>query len=269
MATAVGIAVAMLVLYNANGREIASYDSQPTKYAARELLLRHTLSLNHVVGKTPQLTDRSGFVLARDGRYRSAYSPVPVVLAAIIMWPLWKAHVFDLNAPLAPAFMASTASSLLVAAAVALAFLTARRLTSRGRATFVAVAAGAGTGLWSTASQTLWQHESAIFGLMLAVYAITSPRLRLHHVIFIGLGLGLAAASRMQLGAVLLLLIVGMTVLAGWRSGHDRARCRSADRRAGRDHEPALVRHGSGCRADARGASRNDSRHDSIIHAAD
>ena len=219
VATAVGIAVAMLVLYNANGREIASYDSQPTKYAARELLLRHTLSLNHVVGKTPQLTDRSGFVLARDGRYRSAYSPVPVVLAAIIMWPLWKAHVFDLNAPLAPAFMASTASSLLVAAAVALAFLTARRLTSRGRATFVAVAAGAGTGLWSTASQTLWQHESAIFGLMLAVYAITTPRLRLHHVIFIGLGLGLAAASRMQLGAVLLLLIVGMTVLAGWRSG--------------------------------------------------
>lgn len=159
---AVGVALAMFALYNANGREIGSYDSQPTKYAARELLLRGTLSLNHVIGRTPELMQRSGFVPARDGRYRSAYSPVPAVLAAAVMWPLWKVGVVDLNAPLASSFMASFASSLIVAIAVGLIFLTARRVTSRGRALFVAVAAGAGTGLWSTASQTLWQHETAI-----------------------------------------------------------------------------------------------------------
>ena len=34
----------MFAVYNANGREIGSYDSQPTKFAARELLLRGTLA---------------------------------------------------------------------------------------------------------------------------------------------------------------------------------------------------------------------------------
>jgi hypothetical protein len=216
---AVAIAIAMFVLYNANGREIGSYDSQPTKYAARELLLRGTLSLNHVVGRTPQLTERSGFVLARDGRYRSAYSPVPAILAASIMWPLVKAGVFDLDAPLAAAFMASTSSSLLVAAAVALAFMTARRFTTRGRAAFVAIAIGAGTGLWTTASQTLWQHETAIFGLMLAIFALTARDVRTRHGMLIGIGLGLAAASRMQLGAAVIVLIAGTVRVAGWRAG--------------------------------------------------
>ena len=217
LTTALAIGIAMFVLYNANGREIGSYDSQPTKFAARELLLRGTLSLNHVIGKTPQLSERSGFVLARDGRYRSAYSPVPAVIAAMMMWPLWKVHGFEINAPLAPALMASTTSSLLVAAAVALAFLTARRTTSRARAAFVAIAAGAGTGLWSTASQTLWQHETAIFGTMLAVYALTTPAVRMRHAIVVGIGLGLAAGSRMQLGAALVVLVVALAVLAGWR----------------------------------------------------
>ena len=73
-------------MYNANGREIGSYDSQPTKYAARELLLRGTLSLNHVVGRTPQLAERPAFVTAENGRYRSAYSPVPAIAAAVIVW---------------------------------------------------------------------------------------------------------------------------------------------------------------------------------------
>jgi len=47
---AAAIVAGLLVVYNANGREIGSYDSQPTKFAARELLLRGTLTLNHVVG---------------------------------------------------------------------------------------------------------------------------------------------------------------------------------------------------------------------------
>ena len=53
VAIAAGTIAAMFVVYNANGREIASYDSQPTKLAARESLLRGTTSLNYVVGFTP------------------------------------------------------------------------------------------------------------------------------------------------------------------------------------------------------------------------
>src|ERR1035437_2016753 len=95
-----------MIVYNANGREIGSYDSQANKYAARELLLRHTLSLNHVVGASPQLSDRPAFVVDRGGRVGSAFSPVPAVLAAAIAWPLWKSGLLDVRAPLAPSVIA-------------------------------------------------------------------------------------------------------------------------------------------------------------------
>ena len=215
---AAALASFMFITYNANGREIGSYDTQPTKYAARELLLRGTLGLNHVVGRTPELGQRSAFVMARDGRYRSAYSPVAPVLAAVITWPLWKTGILDLRAPGAPSFIAAVSSSLLVAIAVAFAFLTARRDLSRGRALFVAVAFGLGTGLWSTASQALWQHETAILGLTFAVYALGAKSRLIWTAALIGIGLGLAGSSRLQLAPAVIVLLAGTAVIHGWRA---------------------------------------------------
>jgi hypothetical protein len=227
---ALAIGVAMFVLYNANGREIGTYDTQPTKFAARELLLRGTLSLNHVVGAVPQLLDRPGFRIARDGRYRSAYSPVPAIAAAAVMWPLWAAGIVDVRAPLAPNLMSALSGSFFVALAVALAFLLARLELTRARAVVVALAFGAGTGLWSTASQTVWQHETAIFGLTLAVLCawlvdrqLSSSERPDAQVIALcviaGLGLGIAGGSRLQLVAAIGVLLAGAFVRGGWRCG--------------------------------------------------
>ena len=213
------LAAALFLVYNANGREIGSYDSQPTKYAARELLLRGTLGLNHVVGQVPELASRSGFVIARDGRYRSAYSPVPAILAAAIAWPLSRAGVIDLRAPDAPGFIAVLTASLLAAASGALVYLLARRrLTVRG-ALAVAVAFALGTGMWSTVSQTLWQHETTIFGLTLAVWAFCRAEIRLREAVMIGIGLALAGTSRMQVAPAILVLAVGTLVRAPRREG--------------------------------------------------
>jgi hypothetical protein len=206
----------MFLVYNANGREIASYDSQPAKFAARELLLRGTTSLNYVVGRTPELLDRSGFQLARDGRYRSAYAPVSSVLAAAFAWPLWKLGIVDVRAPRAPGLMAKFTSSLLVSLAVGVIYLTARRRLSRRRALLVAAAFGLGTGFWNTASQTLWQHETTILGLTLAVFGMTRPASP--SAVLIGIGLGVAAASRLQVFPILAVVIAAMPWLAGWRA---------------------------------------------------
>ena len=62
--------LALVAAYNANGREIGSYDTRPTALAARELLVRGTLALNHVVGATPEYAQRWGVTLAHDGRRR-------------------------------------------------------------------------------------------------------------------------------------------------------------------------------------------------------
>ena len=99
---------------NANGREIGSVDSQPNKFAARELLQRHTLTLNYVVGATPQLIERHSFVRDLNGNYRSAYSPFPPILAASIAWPLVKVGALNLKAPLAPNVIAVLAASVLL-----------------------------------------------------------------------------------------------------------------------------------------------------------
>ena len=209
----------LLIVYNSNGREIGNYDSQPTKYAARELLLRGTLALNYVVGASPQLSERSAFVVARDGRYRSAYSPVPAVAAAAISWPLWKTGLLDIQAPLGPNRIAKVAASSFTAAAVTLAFFTARRYAPSTRAMLIAVGLGLGTGYWSTVSQTLWQHETAIFGLSMGVLAMTAPTRGASHLIALGIGLGLAGTSRPQLAPAVVVLLGAAFVREGWRRG--------------------------------------------------
>jgi hypothetical protein len=209
------LAAALFVVYNMNGRELANFDSQPTKYAARELLVRGTLGLNHVVGRSPDLVNRSGFVLARDSRYRSAYSPVPAVAAAAIAWPLWKIGAVDIRAPLAPSLIAALAASLVTAAAAALVFLMARRRLALPGAAILAIGFGLGTGLWPTVSQTLWQHETAILGLTMAMFAFTRDEIRLREAVLIGAGLALAGSSRMQLAPSILIVIAGVGVRAG------------------------------------------------------
>ena len=215
---AAAIFAGLLVVYNANGRDIGNYDSQPTKYAARELLLRGTLTLNYVVGATPQLTERPAFVSTRDGSYRSAYSPVPAIAAAAVAWPFWKLGAFDIRAPLGPNLMAKLAASVLTAAAVTMTFVTARRYVNANRAMLFAAALGLGTGYWSTVSQTLWQHETAIFGLSLAVLAFTATDLRVGHLVVIGLGLGIAGTSRPQLAPAVAALLAGVVARQGWRA---------------------------------------------------
>ena len=207
---AAAVFVFLLAVYNANGREIASYDSQPAKLAARELLQRGTLTLNYVVGTTPQLLERAPFVAAADGNYRSAYSPAPSLLAAALAFPFYSTGIVDIRAPLAASLIAKAAASILAAAAVAFLFLAATNWTSPARAAWIALAVGLGTGYWTTVSQTLWQHESAAFGLAVAVWAFARPvELTGYSAVLFGIGLGLAGVSRSQLSVAIAVLLVG------------------------------------------------------------
>src|SRR5689334_5075354 len=216
----------LLVVYNLNGREIGSFDSQSTKFAARELLLRGTLSLDHIVGATPEYADRWGYIHAADGRYRSVYSPVPAIAAAGVAGPFWKPRLIDIRAPLAPGLIATSAASLFVAMAVLFAFMTAGQRRPRHRAIWLAPGLGLGNGFWSTASQTLWQTETAVLGLSIAVFVFASDRvyLGIARASLIGAGLGLAATARPQLAPAIVLLLAGTC----WRSNVKDATVSSA-----------------------------------------
>ena len=80
---ALGVFALLVVVYNVNGREIGTTDSQPAKYTAREVAVRGTLALDRVVAQVPGLGDRPAFARDRQGHVRSAYPIVPALFGAI------------------------------------------------------------------------------------------------------------------------------------------------------------------------------------------
>ena len=165
---AAAVAAVALVLLNANGREIGNYDTQAAKYAARELAVRGTLTLDAVVASMPALAERSAFGVALDGHVRSSYPVLPSIIAAGPAWLLAATGALDLDAPMAATLVAKLTASTLVALAVACAFLIARARTSAGVAVLVALGYGFGTNVW-LAGQTLGGHETVALGLTAAL----------------------------------------------------------------------------------------------------
>jgi len=212
------LALVTLVALNINGREVGSYDTQPTKFAARELALRHTLTLDRVVAAAPALADRPGFAKSRDGHYRSAYSVVPSFLAAGPAWLLSAAGVLDLEAPMAPAIVAKLTASLLVATGVVLAYFIARRRTGAVAAVAVAAGYGLGTNVWLSA-QTLGAHETVVATMTAAVLCLTAPgkEWRVWPAWVATTMLAVAGAARPQMAPAIAVLLLSIIVRGGGR----------------------------------------------------
>jgi hypothetical protein len=211
------VALVCFVCFNANGRELGTYDSQPSKFLAREILTSHTLTLDDTVAKQPAYGERPGFVRAADGHYRSAYSIVPAIEAAVVGWPLATLHIIDLTGPLSPNLIAKLTASLLSSIAVLFAFLTARRYASDTISAVVALGFGLGTNVWALASQTLWQHESVLAGLMIALYYLTAPTVTTGGLWIASFGLGLAGWARPQVTPVVAVLALCLITRRGGR----------------------------------------------------
>lgn len=210
----------LFVVYSLNGREIGSYDTQPAKFLAREIVLRQTLTLDATVAAAPALGERPGFVLTEDGHYRSAYPLASALMAAVVAAPLSLARVVDLDTLYGPALVAKITASLLVALAVVLQFRLAARYLPPGGAFLLAVAVGLGTNYWALASQTLWQHESVALGLSGAalMMAVPDDRLSAARRHAAGAFLALAVAARPQVAPAVLLLALSLIVRRrSWR----------------------------------------------------
>jgi len=207
----------VFVVYNANGREIPNYDSQPTKLAAVELATSGTLKLDRVVTAEPLYAERHGFGRARAGSWRSRYPVAPAVLAAGTAWSLGRLGLLDLRGAGAPAIAAKLTASALVAASAALAFLAARGVVGRGLAVLVATGYSLGTGLWPTVSQTLWQHETAVFGLAgaMALLARGGRALGLRDALLASACLGMALSARLQVAPAAAVLAAAVVLRAG------------------------------------------------------
>jgi hypothetical protein len=214
---AVAIFAVVCAIYNANGREIGSYDSQPTKFTAVELARRGSTVLDSVVVQMPVLGERPGFTRDRDGHYRTAFPLLPALLGGVVAKVVKAVHLVDLGAPLAAPLVAKLTASLLTALAVALAYLIARRDLSHALAILVALGLGLGTNLWAVSSQTLWQSETAVAALCGAVLCLAVPagRLTAPRLWAAALFLGLAGAARPQLAIGIAVIALSIAVRRG------------------------------------------------------
>lgn len=110
---------------------------------------------------------------------------------------------------------AKLAAALLAALAAALVYLTLRTWLPPGQAALLALACGLGTPLWSSASQSLWQHAPDAFFLAGGTLAMVRARGRTWTFALSGLAFALAAASRPSSA------LFGV-VLAAWLAVRDR-----------------------------------------------
>lgn len=221
-AAAAAIVLGCFLVFNANGREIGTYDSQASKLLAIEIATRHSLSLNHVVGRTPALAERPAFAQDRNGNFRSGY-PLPSALAAgAVAWMLARVHLVSLDAPLAPALVAKLTASALSALAAGFAFAAAARRTTGARAALVAVAFAFGTSVWASASQTLWQQESSLPAMMLGILLLDETTPPIGQLALSGLLLAIAGWARPQVAPAVAVLAISAVVrfrargLAAW-----------------------------------------------------
>jgi hypothetical protein len=109
------------------------------------------------------------------------------------------------------------AASTYVAASIALLFVMLRRLTPSA-AVPATLLAGAGTMLWSTASQGYWAHGPATFFLVAALFLLLRNRndLSLIAVVFAGVFLGLAILARPTTGLFAAASILSLLISRRW-----------------------------------------------------
>lgn len=211
---AAALGLVFFVVFNANGREIPSSDTQAAKFAAVRLVRYHTLTLDGLVGRIPQYADRHAFQRDRHGRWRNGYPLPPVLEAAGIAAVLRGTGLLQLEAPMAPGVVAKLTASVLVSLASVFAFLIARRFCGPLGASTVAIGFALGTGNWSTSSQALWQHATVIWSATAALWLWTrqDDRRGTLQYALIGLILGWGASARPQVFPMLGILAAGILV---------------------------------------------------------
>jgi hypothetical protein len=197
--TAVLVALAALLVYNLNGRVIASSDTRATRFVPFALLEAGTLRLDPVLD-VARTSRRAYWALpARNGGYASLF---PVV-APLLVTPLYVPAAILLarqgwpreGLAAAGSFMEKLAASCVAALSAGLMYLLLRRRMRPARALGLTAAFALGTETWMIGSQALWQHGTEELLLIVALLALTGP-LSAARLALGGAACGLAIAGR-------------------------------------------------------------------------
>lgn len=201
----IGLGLVALALYLANGREIGTYDTEPTTLLPLAILRgdgphldRFRAVLREPDGRIPD------YVTRVNGHIVSLYPIATALLAVPVYWP--QVALLDRVEPgwdrnIGRAWwechrMAKRTAAL-IAALVAVALH--RLLRGMGLvavATTATLAAALGSDLWMIASQALWQHGPAALALTLALGLLLPKDPSAWRLVLAGLAAGSMVAFR-------------------------------------------------------------------------
>jgi Dolichyl-phosphate-mannose-protein mannosyltransferase len=158
--------LAVVFVYNLNGRHIGAGDTVPASYIPLSILREFDFDLDEF----PFLheTGLPFFLLRINGRIISAYPPWAGVLAL----PVYVLAVIGGLSPQSPLIhdLEKLSASLITALSVVLLLFALRRLTTEKIAWLIAIVYAFGTSSFSSSSQALWQHGPSQLFLTLTVY---------------------------------------------------------------------------------------------------
>jgi hypothetical protein len=174
------LALACLLVYNANLRTIGAGDTLPARYLPFGIWRYGSVLLDPIREMASEGNANPYWIV--DGRAGHSLSLYPVVLPVLIA-PLYLPAVAYLDLRgwtewrlrRAAVVMEKLTSSLLAAAAAALLYLLLRRRAPPADALLLALAFAFGTNTWMTGSQALWQHGLAELLLVGALLLLTGP----------------------------------------------------------------------------------------------
>ena len=205
------IGLCCFLVYNANGRAIASGDTYGARYQPFAIWKHHTLFIDPVEALvsqgrplptnplTPPGASAYWIVPVRGGHHVSLYPFVLPVLVAPLYLPAvlyvsqqgWS----DRNLDVAARIMEKLTASFIAALSASLLFLALRRRTTTRDAVLLTVAYAFGTSTWVISSQALWQHGMAQLLVAGAILLITGP-CTTARAVTAGVLCGLLAANR-------------------------------------------------------------------------
>jgi hypothetical protein len=204
LASAVALALLLLIALVSNGRPIGAGDTRVNEHVAASLVQEHNFDLDEYPALEPPF-------VRQEGPHRvSIYPVLGPVLAAPLFAGARLLFALDENGT---ALAGKCAASLFSAVAAALLFLAVGRRRADTTAAWTAAVFALGTSVWST-SQALWQHPPAVMFLCLALLWISKAEDDPAWAGRAGLPLCLAVAARHA--DVALVAVLGLAVAVRW-----------------------------------------------------
>lgn len=199
------LGLGVLAAYLANGREIGTYDTEPTSLLPRAILRGDGLHLDRFAPIVREPDGRlAAYVARKRGHVVSRYPVGPALLALPVYAvgsavldrtrPGWDRNVLTEWA--GSKVLAKYAAATIAALAVVVLHRLLRRFATPRAATLAALAAGLGSDLWVVGGQALWQHGPAALALGCALLLLVDPSPSRLRFVLAGLASGALVAFR-------------------------------------------------------------------------